>query len=86
MKMSYEKNDFIELLKSGDYIVSSTPFGCREGYSKIVIRRKTRKSKRFSDVIPKLIRVPIPDKYSKCRTNAEIRKLKQEIKEELNNY
>lgn len=86
MKMSYKKNGFIELLKSGDYIVSSTPFGCLEGYSKIVVRRKTRKSKPFRNDIPNLIRVPIPDEYSKCRTNAEIRKLKQEIKEKLNIY
>ncbi len=74
MKMSYEKNGFIELLKSGDYIVSSTPFGCREGYSKIVVRKKKGKSVNV---------VPIPDEYSRCKADAEIEKLKRDIKESL---
>lgn len=74
MKTTYSKKEFLELLKKGDYVISSTPFGCEEGSSKIVVRRKEGKS---------VTVVPIPDEFSKCRTHAEIRKLKQEIKEEL---
>lgn len=74
---TYGKKEFLNLLKQGDYIVSSTPFGCQEGDSKIIIRRKTGKSVNV---------VPVPEEYSKCRTNAEIKKLKQEIKEELKSW
>lgn len=74
MKVTYGKKEFLNLLKKGDHIVSSTPFGCQEGYSKIIVRRKTGISANI---------VPVPNEYSKCRTNVEIKKLKREIKDEL---
>jgi len=39
MKVTYGKKEFLNVLKKGDYVVSSIPFGCQEGYSKIIARR-----------------------------------------------
>ncbi len=74
----YNRNNFLDNLIAGNYVVTSTIFGCDEGYSKIVVRRRKRESE-----IPINMHFPIPYEYSGCRPNEEIEKIKMEIKKEV---
>ncbi len=86
VKIPDSKEDFYRniskfICKGIELEVSSSPFGCKEGYSKIYIRRKdihhdSIELYKFYDKF----HFPMPKEYSKCRQDSEIKLLKQEIK------
>jgi len=81
LMMEFGKEEFLRLVKEavetfrtlgGKWVVSSTPFGCKSGYSKIFLRRKRDE--------PSSVRVHI---RSKCLPNEEVKKIKSQIRELL---
>ena len=71
MKLRTNKEELLRLLRfsGGEWIVSSTPFGCRPGQSKVYLRRKIGKSGGFE--------------ISECLPNDEVERLKEELREYL---
>lgn len=94
IKIPYSKENFYRNLEEFIYKgieleVSSSPFGCKEGYSKIYIRRKdipynSIELYKFYDKFYDKFHFPLPEEYSRCRRDSEIKLLKQEIKVRLN--
>lgn len=87
VKISNNKEDFYRNLtefiyKGIELEVSSSPFGCDKGYSKIYVRRKDREIPYNSIELYKF-HFPMPEEYSGCRQDSEIKLLKQEIKVRL---
>ena len=81
IRMDFGKEEFLRLVKGaletfrtlgGKWVVSSSPFGCKSGYSKIYLRRKRDE--------PSSVRVHI---RSKCLPNEEVKKMKNQIRELL---
>ena len=81
--MEFGKEDFLRLVKesietfrtlSGEWVVSSTPFGCKFGYSKVYLRRKRDE--------PSSVRVHI---CSRCLPDEEVKKIKSQIRGLLRN-
>jgi len=75
--MKVKKEELLGLLRrlGGEWIVSSTPFGCPEGYSKVYLRR--RKIKRAWSSLK--VRLPM----SECLPNEEAEGLKRKMREQL---
>lgn len=71
--------ELLRLLKTleGDWIVSSTPFGCAEGHSKVFLRRR-KIVKGWQNV-----RIKLP--MSECLPNEQAEELKRQIREEVSN-
>lgn len=71
------KEELLRLLQTlkGDWIVSSTPFGCPEGHSKVFLRR------RKIDKAWQSVRVKLP--MSVCLPNEKAEELKRQIREEI---
>jgi hypothetical protein len=65
------KEELLRLLRDlgGDWIVSSSPFGCIPGSSKIYLRRKRGRS---GGII-----------YSDCLPDEEVKKIKKQLKEQI---
>jgi len=66
-----DKQELIRLLRllGGEWIISSTFFGCRPGHSKVYLKRKLGKSGGL--------------KISECLPNDEVKRLKDELREYL---
>jgi len=66
-----DKQEVVGLLRilGGEWIISSSFFGCPQGYSKVYLKRKTGKSGGL--------------KISECLPNGEVKKLKDELREHL---
>jgi len=75
--MKVSKKELLGLLSrlGGEYVVSSTPFGCPEGYSKVYLRRK-QVTKAWES-----LKVTLP--MSECLLNHEAEELKKEIRRQL---
>jgi hypothetical protein len=69
--MKVGKEELLKLLNSlgGEWIVSSTPFGCAFGNSKIYLRKKRGKS---GGII-----------YSDCLPDEEVKKIKNSLKKQI---
>ena len=76
--MELGKEDFLRKVKEsietfrtlgGEWVVSSTPFGCKFGYSKVYLRRKKDE--------PSSVRLHI---HTGCLPNEEIKQLKNQIR------
>jgi len=69
--MKIRKEELSKLLRSsgGEWVVSSSPFGCIPGNSKIYLRRK----KGISGGIT----------YSDCLPDEEVKEIKKQLKEQL---
>ena len=80
MKIAIDKEKFLEQFRqmfgSAEWVVSSSPFSCEEGYSKVYVRRK-RVGKHDS-----LVKWSF--KLSECVPNEEVARLKEEWRERLN--
>ena len=75
MKVSEEELLNLVSRLSEDWVVSSTPFGCPEGYSKVYLRRRKTK-KAWSSV-----RVNLP--MSRCLPDEKAKDLKRKIRAKL---
>lgn len=71
MKIIIDKEELFRLLRfsGGEWIASSTPFGCPPGQSKVYLRRKVGKSGGWQ--------------ISECLPDDEVEKLKGELREFL---
>jgi len=69
--MKVRKEELSKLLSSlgGEWVVSSSPFGCVQGSSKIYLRRKRGRS---GGIV-----------YSNCLPDEEVNKIKKQLKEQL---
>lgn len=75
MKVSEKELGRLLSRLGGEYVVSSTPFGCPEGYSKVYLRRK-RATKPWESL---KVRLPM----SGCLPNEEVKELKKKIRSQL---
>ena len=77
VRMRVRKEELSQLLSSlgGEWTVSSTPFGCPQGYSKVYLRRK-RVAKAWESLKVRL-------HMSGCLPNNEAEEMKKQIREQL---
>lgn len=74
MKIRIAKEELLRLLRlsGGEWIVSSTPFGCPPEQSKVYLRRKVGKSGGYQ--------------ISECLSNDEVKRLKDQLRQYLRQH